>query len=69
VDSFCFCGDKRVVKGLLSGRFASAFLLFAMSGHTTSVRAVASQSFVDERSTTSHTSSPVQQFASGSAEQ
>jgi hypothetical protein len=48
VDGFWFCGDIETAEGLLNAKFASAFWLFAVSVHTSSVRAVASRDSVDE---------------------
>jgi hypothetical protein len=48
VGGFRFCGDIETAEGLLNAKFASAFWLFAVSEHTSSVRAVASRGSVDE---------------------
>jgi len=48
VDVFWFCGDIETAEGLLNAEVASAFWLFAVSVHTSSVRAVANRGSVDE---------------------
>lgn len=48
VDASCFCSDREASEGMLRGQFGSALRLFAVSEHTSGVRAGASRGSENE---------------------